>query len=49
VAEGYQYLIQDPTLAIVPGLVIVIVCLAFNLIGEDLEDALDPQLRRQSG
>lgn len=49
VAEGYEYLIQDPTLAVVPGLVIVIVCLSFNIIGDGLQDALDPQLRRQAG
>jgi peptide/nickel transport system permease protein len=49
VAEGYQYLIQDPILAVIPGLVIIIVCLSFNIIGDGLQDALDPQLRRQSG
>jgi len=49
VAEGYAYLIQDPTLAIIPGLVIIVVCLSFNIIGDSLQDALDPQLRRQSG
>jgi peptide/nickel transport system permease protein len=48
VAEGYAYLIQDPTLAIIPGLVIIIVSLSFNIIGDGLQDALDPQLRRQS-
>jgi peptide/nickel transport system permease protein len=49
VAEGYTFIIQDPLLAVVPGLVIVVVCLAFNIIGDSLQDALDPQLRRQSG
>lgn len=49
VAEGYQYLVVDPTMAVVPGLVIVVVCLAFNIVGDSLQDALDPQLRRQAG
>ncbi|MDA4123065.1 MAG: ABC transporter permease [Thaumarchaeota archaeon] len=49
VSEGYAYLVQDPTLAIAPGLVIIIVSLSFNIIGDSLQDALDPQLRRQSG
>ncbi|MDA4122657.1 MAG: ABC transporter permease, partial [Thaumarchaeota archaeon] len=49
VSEGYVSIIQDPLLAIVPGLVIVIVSLSFNILGDSLQDALDPQLRRQSG
>jgi ABC-type dipeptide/oligopeptide/nickel transport system permease subunit len=46
VAEGYQYLIDQPLLAIIPGVVIIIVALSFNIIGDSLQDALDPQLRR---
>lgn len=49
VSEGYQYFLEDPLLAVVPGVVIIIVCLSFNIIGDSLQDALDPQLRRQSG
>jgi peptide/nickel transport system permease protein len=46
VAEGYQYLVDQPLLAIIPGLVIIVVALSFNVIGDSLQDALDPQLRR---
>ncbi len=46
VAEGYVYLIEQPLLAIIPGIVIIIVVLSFNLVGDSLQDALDPQIRR---
>jgi len=46
VADGYAFLIESPLMAIVPGIVIIIVALSFNIIGDSLQDALDPQLRR---
>jgi len=49
VAEGYMYFLEDPLLAVIPGVAIIIVCLSFNIIGDSLQDALDPQLRRQAG
>ena len=47
VAEGADKLIELSTwwLATFPGLTIVFVVLAFNLVGDALRDALDPRLR----
>jgi ABC-type dipeptide/oligopeptide/nickel transport system permease subunit len=45
VSEGYQYLLSNPILSFAPGLCIVLVVLAFNMVGDGLRDALDPRLR----
>ncbi len=45
VAEGYSYLTTNPMLSILPGICIVLVVLAFNVVGDGLRDALDPRLR----
>jgi ABC-type dipeptide/oligopeptide/nickel transport system permease subunit len=43
--NGQRYLFTNPLLSIAPGLAIVLVVLAFNLVGDGLRDALDPRLR----
>jgi peptide/nickel transport system permease protein len=43
--SGQQYLLTNPLLSIVPGVAIVLLVLAFNLVGDGLRDALDPRLR----
>ena len=43
-----RYLQTDPTLAIYPGVAIVIAVMGFNLIGDALREALDPKLRGRS-
>ena len=43
--EARNYIFSDPTMAMFPGLAIVLGVLAFNLIGDGLRDALDPHLR----
>jgi peptide/nickel transport system permease protein len=45
VSEGYKYLTQYPRLAILPGLCVMLVVVAFNIVGDGLRDALDPRLR----
>ena len=45
VNDGYQYLISNPVLSFAPGLAIMLVVFAFNLVGDGLRDALDPRLR----
>jgi peptide/nickel transport system permease protein len=40
------YLGEAPSLAVYPGLAIVIVALAFNLLGDGLRDVLDPKTER---
>jgi peptide/nickel transport system permease protein len=45
VADGQQYLLTEPWLSLVPGVAIMLVVFAFNLVGDGLRDALDPRLR----
>jgi peptide/nickel transport system permease protein len=45
VADGYQYLLTNPVLSFAPGLAIMLVVFAFNMVGDGLRDALDPRLR----
>lgn len=44
--DAQQYAAVQPTLAIVPGVAIVLTVLGVNLIGDGLRDVLDPKLRR---
>jgi peptide/nickel transport system permease protein len=43
--DGYRYLLPNPVLSFAPGIAIMLVVLAFNLVGDGLRDALDPRLR----
>ena len=45
VNDGYQYLLTRPVLAFAPGLAIMLVVFAFNMLGDGLRDTLDPRLR----
>ncbi len=45
VNEGYKYLIRAPVLSFAPGVAIMLVVFAFNIVGDGLRDALDPRLR----
>ena len=45
VYDGYKYLVMRPILSIAPGLAIMLVVFAFNMIGDGLSDTLDPRLR----
>jgi peptide/nickel transport system permease protein len=45
VYDGYKYLVMRPILSIAPGLAIMLVVFAFNMVGDGLRDALDPRLR----
>ncbi len=45
-ADGRAYIFDAPWLFGVPGLAILVVVLAFNLVGEGLREALNPKLRR---
>jgi peptide/nickel transport system permease protein len=44
-SEARPYIISAPHTLIFPGLAIMTVILAFNLIGDGLRDALDPKLK----
>ena len=45
VFDGYRYLRTNPLLSFAPGLAIMLVVFAFNMVGDGLRDALDPRLR----
>jgi peptide/nickel transport system permease protein len=43
--DGQRYLLSNPLLSFAPGVCIMLVVLAFNMVGDGLRDALDPRLR----
>ncbi len=45
VAAGFPYLLTDPWQSLVPGVAIILVVFAFNMLGDGLRDVLDPRLR----
>jgi len=45
VSFGYRHLVTNPVNSLAPGLAILLVVLAFNMVGDGLRDALDPRLR----
>jgi peptide/nickel transport system permease protein len=45
VSDGRNYLMDHPLLSLAPGLAIMLVVFAFNLVGDGLRDAIDPRLR----
>jgi len=45
-SDGRSFLLDAPWLFAIPGAAILLVVLAFNLVGEGLRDALNPRLRR---
>jgi peptide/nickel transport system permease protein len=47
ISDGQNYYLSAPHLVIYPGLAITITVLAFNLVGDGLRDAFDPQQRRR--
>ncbi|WP_254259370.1 ABC transporter permease [Leucobacter chinensis] len=46
-SDAQQYIFRAPSAAVFPGLAIMIICLAFNLFGDALRDALDPSSARK--
>jgi len=45
-SDGITHVFTAPWLIIFPGLTILLIALAFNLVGDGLRDVLDPRLRR---
>ena len=45
VSDGFSYIKSNPLLSIAPGVCIMIVVLAFNILGDGLRDMLDPRIR----
>jgi peptide/nickel transport system permease protein len=46
VSEGKNYLLQAPALILWPGLVIALVVMSFNFLGDGLRQAFDPRTSR---
>ena len=46
ISEGQPYFVTNPHLVIVPGLAIVLTVLAFNLLGQGLQEIVDPKKQR---
>jgi peptide/nickel transport system permease protein len=44
-ADGRRYLMAAYHVSTIPGILIMLVVLAMNLVGDGLRDALDPRLR----
>jgi ABC-type dipeptide/oligopeptide/nickel transport system permease subunit len=45
ITDGRDYLLTNPMLSVAPGIAIMLVVFAFNMVGDGLRDALDPRLR----
>ena len=43
--DGRQYLLTLPILSFAPGVALMLLVFAFNMVGDGLRDALDPRLR----
>ena len=48
IREGFENILDSPWLAIMPGLAVLIVVFAVNLLGDGLRDAIDPKLRNEA-
>ncbi|HEX6922203.1 MAG TPA: ABC transporter permease [Bacillales bacterium] len=44
ISEGLKYMFTAPHLVIIPGIAIMLVVFAFNVVGDGLRDALDPNM-----
>ena len=44
-AVGQQFLYQNVLMSVVPGVLILLTVLSFNLLGDGLRDAFDSRLR----
>jgi peptide/nickel transport system permease protein len=45
ISDGYHYIASIPSLSLAPGVAVMLVVFAFNMVGDGLRDALDPRLR----
>jgi peptide/nickel transport system permease protein len=48
IREGFENILDSAWLAIAPGVAILIVVFALNLLGDGLRDAIDPKLRNEA-
>ena len=48
VSEGRNYLLFNPTIALVPGVCVALLVISLNLLGDGVRDAMDPRLRGEN-
>lgn len=48
VTEGRNYLLNNPMIAIVPGICVALLVISLNLLGDGVRDAIDPRLRGEN-
>lgn len=46
-SDGRTYIYQAPSMTVIPGVLIALLVLALNLLGDGLQERLDPRLRGQ--
>ena len=44
-SQGKDVLLQNPLLALLPGLCVALLVICLNTMGDGIRDALDPRLR----
>ena len=47
ISTGREFIQEAPWLSFIPGIVILLAVMGFNLMGEGLRDFLDPRLRQR--
>ena len=45
--DGFENILDAPWLAVFPGIAILLLVLALNMVGDGLRDATDPKLRAE--
>ena len=48
IRDGFENILDAPSLALFPSLAVLVVVLSLNLLGDGLRDAIDPSLRTES-
>jgi peptide/nickel transport system permease protein len=48
IREGFENILDSYWLALAPGVAILIVIFALNLLGDGLRDAIDPKLKGEA-
>lgn len=47
IQEGFQYITSTPGLVLFPGLALLLVSIAFNVMGDAIRDAFDPHIKQR--
>ena len=47
IQDGFKFITTQPGLAIYPGIALMVVSIAFNIVGDAIRDAVDPYIKHQ--